>query len=50
MHLRLHDHAAAQALGDLAGLGGRVGHVPVRHRHRELAQQCLRLILVDFHW
>src|SRR6266571_3072950 len=49
VHLRLDDDLAAQPLGDRACLRGRVGDVALRHRHPELAQQRLGLVLVDLH-
>ena len=50
VHLGLHHHLAAEALGDGARLRGRVGHLAVRHRDAELLQNGLALILVNFHW
>jgi len=49
VHLRLDDDLAAQPLGDRACLRGRVGDLALRHRHPELAQQRLGLVLVDLH-
>src|SRR5207248_318089 len=49
VHLRLDDDLAAEPLGDPPGLGRRVGDVAIRHRHPELAQQPLGLVLVDLH-
>ena len=47
--LGLHDDAAAQALGDRAGLGRGGGHLPPRDGNAELPEDRLRLVLVDLH-
>src|SRR5688572_10703055 len=49
VHLRLHDHLAAEPLRDLTRRARSVGDIAPGHRHAELAQQRLRLVLVDLH-
>jgi hypothetical protein len=43
------DHAAAEALGDLAGFLRGECHFPARHGHAVMREDCLALILVNFH-
>ena len=48
--LRLHDdHAGAEALGDVDGIGGRERHLAAGHGHAVARKDRFRLVLVDFH-
>ena len=49
VHLRLHDHPAAQLLGDLPRLFRRGRHAAARHGDAVLGHKLLGLILVDLH-
>ena len=50
MNLRLHDDdAGAEALGDVGDFRGIGGFFSARHGHAVLREDCLSLILVDFH-
>jgi hypothetical protein len=49
MDLRLYDNLSAQLLSDLPGLLRRRSHTAVGHRHPELSEHILSLILVDLH-
>ena len=49
VHLRFHDHLAADPRRDDLRVGGRARDLAVGHRNAELAQQRLGLVLVDLH-
>ena len=47
--LSLDDDPATEVLGNVARLGRRLRHLAARHRHAEVAQERLGLVLVNLH-